>query len=326
MAQKITEIGIGSQVVRNDFDNLPIYKEMKRVTDDYGNVFVRIPKFYIKKTSTAGKLAVQISKTQIPGSYLPKCFWDFTKNKELPYVDVGAYLASSSGGKLASKAGVKPLVSTSIVGFRTLAQANGPGYQQMDIHVVDMLQCLFYVEFATLNSQSIHPGLTGGEESGTTGTTDGVAASSGAMGIGNTHQFKYRGIEDLWGNVYQWVDGVNILDQQAWVCENAANYASDIFASPYVKLSYKNATNNGYVRTMGFDANRPYAQFPTVTTGASATTYYADNYYQEVGQRAALFGGFWSAGSYAGLSFWHLRDSSGLVSSRVGGRLVRKSL
>lgn len=328
MAQKITEIGIGSQVVRNDFDNLPIYKEMKRVTDDYGNVFVRIPKFYIKKTSTAGKLAVQISKTQIPGSYLPKCFWDFSKNKELPYIDVGAYLASlsASGNRLESKAGVKPLVSATIGNFRNYAKNNGAGYQQMDIHVIDMLQCLFYVEFATLDSQSIHPGLTGGTESGTTGATDSVVASSGAMGIGNTHQFKYRGIEDLWGNVYQWVDGVNILDQQAWVCENAANYASDIFASPYVKLSYKNATANGYVRTMGFDANRPYAQFPTVTTGASSTTYYADNYYQEAGQRVARFGGNWTDSAIAGISFWYLTYASSYTLPHVGGRLLRKPL
>ena len=326
MAQKITEIGIGSQVVRNDFDNLPIYKEMKRVTDDFGNVFVRIPKFYIKKTSTAGKLAVQISKSQIQGSYLPKCFWDFTKNKELPYVDVGAYLASSSGGKLASKAGVKPLVTTSIGGFRTLAQANGSGYQQMDIHVVDMLQCLFYVEFATLNSQSIHPGLTGGPESGTTGTTDAVAASSGAMGTGATHQFMYRGIEDLWGNVYQWVDGVNFNDRQAWVCENADNYASDIFASPYQKLSYVNADSDGYVKEIGFDPNRPYAEFPVVTSGANSTTYYSDNYYQAAGQRVARFGGHFPAGASAGVSLWDLSHASTMTASSSGGRLVRKAL
>lgn len=329
MAQKITEIGIGSQVVRNDFDNLPIYKEMKRVTDDYGNVFVRIPKFYIKKTSTAGKLAIQISKTQIQGSYLPKCFWDFSKNKELPHVDVGAYLASLSvdGTKLASKAGVKPLASRSIAQFRTLAMANGVGYQQMDIHVVDMLQCLFYVEFATLDSQSIHPGYTyGNTESALTGGTDGVAASSGAMGIEATYQFLYRGIEDLWGNLYQWVDGVNIIDNKAYVCENAANYASDIFAPPYYILSYRNSTANGYTRTMGFDANRPYAQFPNVTAGASATTYYADNYYQDVGQRVALFGGSLSNGTNAGVAFWHMAYASSYVNVAIGGRLVRKPL
>ena len=325
MAQKVTEIGIGKAIVRNDFDNLPIFKEMKRVTDDLGNVFVRVPKFYIKKTSTAGKLAVQVSKSEIAGSYLPKCFWDFGKSKELPYVDVGAYVASLDGNKLASKSGVKPLVSTNISNFRTYAKNNGKGYQQLDIHTVDMLQSLFYVEFATLNSQAIHPGYTGAEAAATTGGTDDVVASSGAMGTSSTNQFMYRGIEDLWGNVWQFVDGVNINDHQAWVCEDADKYASDVFASPYVKLNYKNADGNGYVKEMGFDPNRPYAQFPKAVGGGS-TTYYSDYYYQAAGQRIARFGGRWSSGAFAGVSYWDLSHASSYSTTSLGGRLLRKPL
>ena len=324
MSQKVTEIGIGNQIVRNDFDNLPIFKEMKRVTDDYGNVFIRIPKFYIRKTSTAGKLSIQVSKAEIQGSYLPKCFWDFEKNKELPYVDVGAYVASLTGDKLESKPGKKPLVSRNISQFRAYAQNNGAGYQQLDIHTVDMLQVLFYVEFATLNGQSIHPGYTGATSAATTGGTDGVVASSGAMGTSNTNQFMYRGIEDLWGNVWQWVDGVNIIDNQAWVCEDAGQYESDVFASPYQKLSYTNANTNGYVREMGFDPNRPYAQFP-IHLGGGATTYYSDYYYQNVGQRVARCGGAWSNGLVAGPSFWLLNASSANADANISGRLLRKA-
>lgn len=58
MAKLIANIGIGSQVVQNDFDAMPVYKDMERVTDSHGNVFVRIPKFYIKKESIAGKYSV----------------------------------------------------------------------------------------------------------------------------------------------------------------------------------------------------------------------------------------------------------------------------
>lgn len=325
MAQKVTEIGIGSEIVRNDFDNLPIFKEMKRVTDDYGNVFVRIPKFYIRKTSTAGKLSVQVSKMQITGSYLPKCFWDFRKDQELPYIDVGAYVASLNGDRLESKSGAQPLVSRNISQFRNYARNNGAGYQQLDIHAVDMLQSLFYVEFATLHSQSIHPGYTGASSAATTGGTDAVVASSGAMGTSSTNQFMYRGIEDLWGNVWQFVDGINIIDHQAWVCADAEQYQSDIFASPYEKLSYKNSNSNGYVKEMGFDPERPYAQFP-ITVGGSTSTYYADYYYQNSGQRIARFGGTWSSGAIAGVSYWALRNASSYSASRVGGRLLRKPL
>ena len=47
------------------------------------------------------------------------------------------------------------------------ALANGAGYQQLDIHVVDVLQVLFLIEFATLNSQSIMAGYTAGEYNAT---------------------------------------------------------------------------------------------------------------------------------------------------------------
>ena len=327
MTQRTVNIGIGNQVVQNDFDAMPIYKEMKEVTDDYGNKFIRIPKFYIHKENTAGKLAIRISKEPIAGGYLPHCFYDHVANKELPYVDVGKYLASLStdGKRLESKTGVAPLVARNIVDFRELAEANGDGYQQMDIHVIDVLQTLFYAEFATLHSQSIHSGYTGGTEAKPTGGTDSVVASSGAMGADNTHQFKYRGVEDLWGNVYQFADGVNINDHQAWVCNDARDYASDVFADPYEKLGYVNSNTNSWVSEMGYDPKHPYAQFP-IKGGGGTTTYYADHYYQGVGQRVAYFGGHWSAGSYAGLSFWALTRSSGTADAGIGARLLRKPL
>ena len=327
MAQRTVNIGIGNQVVQNDFDAMPIYKEMKEVTDDYGNKFIRIPKFYIHKESTAGKLAIRISKEPIAGGYLPHCFYDHVANKELPHIDVGKYLASlsSDGKRLESKSGVTPLNTRNITDFRNLAKANGSGYQQLDIHVIDVLQCLFYVEFATLNSQSIHPGYTGGTEAKLTGGTNSVVAASGAVGADNTHQFMYRGIEDLWGNVYQFVDGVNINDNQTWVCKDARDYASNVFASPYEKLGYVNLDTNSWVTEMGYDPNHPYAQLPT-KGGGGTTTYYADHYYQESGQRIARFGGAWSNGSPAGLSFWNLNNSSSTAASAIGGRLLRKPL
>lgn len=325
--QLIANIGIGNQVVRNDFDNLPIYREMQKEIDVYGNLFIRIPKFYIKKESIAGKYLIKISKEKMNGYYLPYVFYDFEKGIELDYFLYGAYEASLSadGQRLESKPGAAPLVNRNIVQFRTLAQANGKGYQINDIHAIDVLQALFYVEFGTLYSQSIHPGRTNSDSAEVTGVTDSVVASSGAMGLSAYYPFKYRGIENPWGNVYEWIDGVNILDRQAWVARDAENYVSNVFAKPYEQLSYMNCKENGYVREMGFDTKHPYAEFPTVI-GGNATTFYSDYYYQTEGQRVALFGGSWTLGSAAGLSCWALNASSATSHSSLGGRLLKKPL
>lgn len=326
MVELIANIGIGSEVAQNDFDSMPIFREMQEETDSYGNVFIRIPKCYVRKDVDTTKYDAMVSKEKLPGFYLPALFWDFENEKELPYVWIGKYKAtlSDDGLRLESKPGKKPLVSKNIVQFRGLAKANGKGYQINDIHAIDLIQTLFRIEFRTMHSQAVHPGFTSGNtESATTGGTDELVASSGAMGTSGSHQFNYRGIEDPWGNAYEFIDGVNINDFQTWVCRDAEKYTSNVFASPYEKLGYVNLGENSWVKAMGYDDNLPFAEFPTEGGGGTAT-YYADHYYQAVGQRVALFGGAWSAGSNAGLSLWALNNGSSNAASSIGARLLKK--
>ena len=73
-----------------------------------------------------------------------------------------------------------------------------------------------------------------------------IMATSGSI-IANDGKYPchYRGIESPYGDVWQWVDGVNIDEHQAWVAQNADDYASNVFAH-LCKLGYTNRAN-GYV-------------------------------------------------------------------------------
>ena len=383
------------------------------VTDSYGNAFIRIPKIYLRKIDTPTSLIWYASRMPFEGCYLPKCFWDFENSCELDYVLVGKYKASLSadGLRLESKPDVFPLCGRNIVQFRTLAQANNTGglkgYQQLDIHVIDLLQTLFVIQNATLNSQSKAAGYTIGQYTAThlavvaesavnriivpnatanlyeVGQSIGIGTSQGGqqvaadrlvtavevydasnksvvfdgapvnIAVGNMlyntaykngfsaalaskfaskisatsgkHPFVWQGIESLWGDIWQFVDGVNINNQQAWVCENADQYTSNVFAEPYKQLSYVNGSAEGYSTAMGFDADRPYASFP-VSAGGSLSKFYSDYYYLFEGQRVARFGGNWAYGSGAGLFYWGLYDASSAAAVVVGGRLLRKPL
>ena len=404
----VAAAGVDNQVVVNDFDQAEIYKGIVEFTDPLGNVFICIPKFYIEKTDGVGVKTWRISRRRFGNAYLPWCFWDFTNSRELDYIYVGKYLASlSADNKLESKPGVYPLINKNIVQVRGYAQANGAGYQQLDIHVVDILQTLFYIEFATLHTQSVMAGYTTGQYTAThlaiisematnrvvlanafanlyaagqaisVGTSQGgnqvfygrtitsidvydasnkalvfdgapvnitagnlvyntgwlndfsgwITASSGSLVSNSSGKYpcKYRGIENPWGNVWQFVDGVNVNEYQAWVCASAADYASNLFAAPYLQLSYVDANANGYPTAMGYDAANPFASLPTAVGGGS-TTYYADYYYQATGQRIALLGGYWYAGSSAGLSCWSLNNASSSATLGVGARLLKKAL
>ena len=405
----IVNLGVDNEVKFNEMDYSSLFSDWEEVTDSYGNVFIRAPRKYFKKANNADWELSVASAKPIKGGYLPWCYWDFVKNRELPYVDIGKHIGSLSDDttRLESKPDKYPLINKNIVQMRTLAQANGAGYQQLDIHTVDFLQTLFTIEQATLDSQSKLFGYTNGRHTATDlavitesdtnrvvlsnataalyevgqsisiGTTQGgnqifygrtiteitvydasnkalvfdgdpvtitagnmvyntgyktgfsanIASSVGSVKSNSSgkHPFVWHGIESLYGDVWQFVDGLNINDNQSWVCRDADDYASNLFASPYEKLSYINATNNNYVLTRGFDRVHPYAQLPT-TVGAVGDSQYKDYHYQATGQGIASVGGHWYNGSNAGLFAWLLSDSSAAAFVGVGGRLLKKAL
>jgi hypothetical protein len=154
-----------------------------------------------------------------------------------------------------------------------------------------------------------------------------IASSSGSI-VDNTsgkYPCVWRGIENPFGNIWQFVDGVNITDNQAWICKDADKYASNLFTDPYEQLSYINSNVNGYAKEFGFDHRNPFAEF-TTSVGGDASTYYSDNYFQNEGQRIACFGGYWSLGNPAGLSHWYLENASSYTTVALGGRLVKKAI
>ena len=320
---------VNTSTITSDFDTAEIYNEITDYTDIDGNIYVKIPRFYIKKTKSDGNIwTYQISKEKQDSSYyLPESFRNHTNGEILDYVYIGKYDASLNGTKLESKSGKAPLVSQNINTFRTYARNNGASYQLIDIHAIDLLQTLFYVEFATLDSQSIMRGYVDGNTSAlASGTTDSVTSKSGSPTSNTTGQYamKYRGIENLWGNIFQFVDGINIKDNQAYISKNPSNYASDVFDGDYVSLSYVNSNTNNYVIEMGYDSAHPYANFP-ITVGTYANSIYKDYYYQALGNRIALVGGAWDYGSFAGLSRWFNSYGSTNASSNVGSRLLKKA-
>jgi hypothetical protein len=141
-------------------------------------------------------------------------------------------------------------------------------------------------------------------------------------GVSGRTSNKYRGMEDTFGNVYEWVDGVLINDLVAQVCRKPSLYSSSLTAE-YQPAGYTNWSANGYPLEMGWDKNFPEARFP-VSIGAGTTTGYCDYYYQNTGLRGACFGGFANAGAYAGLFCWPLAYAPTYTGWLIGGRLLFK--
>ena len=313
-------VTVGTSEITSDFDNCYPWSNIEEVTDEAGNVFVKIPKFYSKITKNSdGTYKHQLSGTKHDG------FDTLFKvgAKEIDYVMVGKYEGSGSSSRVYSKSGQTPLVSITMDNFRNGCKANGAGYQQYDFMIDLILKELWLVEMATTNSQAKMYGYTNNNSSAiSTGATDTVATPTGSP-ISNTdgkHACKYRGIENPWGNIYKWCDGISFSGSSVYVCTEPTAYSAGKTSGLYQYYGTR-ASSNGFVKTVAPLAEGSLIQYVTAV-GADESSYYCDNSWQ--GGTVLLCGGGWNNGADAGLWCWYGDGSASYSTSSIGGRLCYK--
>lgn len=157
------------------------------------------------------------------------------------------------------------------------------------------------------------------------GGCDSLGMKSGCLANDSQHAVIYRGIENIFGNVFNWIDGLNIQNYQAYICRNPKEYISDKFEVPYIKLGYVNCNEKDmYIKKLGFDEKNPDIALPIeIGGGAGSSSGMCDFYYSSEGNRVALVGGNFLNGSVAGLWFWYCSHSSVTSDLNCGARLLK---
>lgn len=270
-----------------------------------GDIMIRFPKiwWYMKRVGTVQ--FVTFATGQATPEY--KCLAHTKNGVEKDYSYIGAYLGFEESGKLRSIAGKTPTATKTIGQFRTLAQANGNGYQQMSYYQVLMMQVLYLVRYKNRDSQTaIGRGYVDGNASS---TTTGGADKKG-MVFGETsgkQQMKLFGVEDFWGNLLQFVDGMfNDASRNILIGDN--NY-NDTGAG-YANYGQGSTTNlGGYIDDIQGGTETGFI-IKGIT--GSETTHYADYGSLHSGSLPA-FGGHWAHAGSAGafhLQVYHSASSS----------------
>lgn len=316
---------VGESEIKSDFDRCYPWSDMHEVTDDYGNVFIRIPKFYAKRTKNAnGTYKIQISGVRYSG--FTTLFVDGRGN-EIDYIDVGKYEGSGSLERVYSKSGQNVLVNITQDNFRLGCKVYGAGYQMYDFLIDLIIKDLFTIEFATTNSQSIMYGYCNDNSAAiATGRCDSVKTPSGSE-ISNTdgkHAMTYRGIENLWGNTWTFVDGVSFDVEKMYVCKDPEYYSTGKCDSPYIYVADR-PTAGGWTKTITPMDKDPLLMYTTEVGGSNGTYYCDQTHYAEAGVRLVVGGG-WSDGADAGLWYWSGGGAASSLVSTLGGRLCRKPL
>lgn len=145
------------------------------------------------------------------------------------------------------------------------------------------------------------------------------------------HVPSYRGIENPFGHVWSWTDGILVQAQSnadgakslfyRAADDNPANFNSSNYDG-YVQRG-ELPRSNGYVKEIlcgEYGDNMPQA------IGGSSTTYFADNFYTNVpasgvALRGVYFGGLAANGAYAGLAFAATHNAPSHASTYLGSRL-----
>ena len=155
-----------------------------------------------------------------------------------------------------------------------------------------------------------------------TGATDTVATPTGSP-ISNTdgkHACKYRGIENPWGNIYKWCDGISFNGSSVYVCTEPTAYSAGKTTGLYEYYGTR-ASSDGFVKTVAPLAEGSLIQYVTAV-GADESSYYCDKSFQ--GGTVLGCGGYWTSGAGAGVWCGEGYVSASNLRNNFGGRLCYK--
>ena len=231
---------------------------------------------------------------------------------------VGRY---NTGSGHVSRTGMSPLVSITRASARSGAKSKGSGWYEYDYASWCAIGLLYIVEYADWDTQSkIGKGYSSGSSAISSGGTDGMTYHTGrGYGTDGKTAVQYRHIENPWGNVFDWVDGVNFNGSTVYVCTDPAKYADDT-SDGYTNAGTR-ASSSGYISALGASTTAPWAIYPS-SAGGSETTYIPDYSWTSSGWLVLYVGGGWDHGSYAGLFCFGGDYSSSYSSSNIGARLL----
>lgn len=270
-------------------------------------VMVYVPAFYVAFKTSGTKKYFYISEKEKVG---------FAKHPGSGKY-IGRYVVTSNAPSCSTNAA--PWVNITRSSVRSMTGNQGPKWHLYDFATYCAIIWLYLIEFANWDCQAkIGRGYVDNNSSSIkTGGTDSMTYHTGrASGTDGKTAVQYRWIENLWGNVYQWVDGFNANGTTAYYCTDPSMYADDT-TTGYTQIGTLPAS--GWIKDLTVTDN---GLLIPKTVGGSETTFIPDYAYSSSGWHVLYVGGDWGNGSTAGLLCFYAVDSSSVSSSSISARLL----
>ena len=262
------------------------------------------------------------------------CLWDKSANT---YLLNDEQVADFAADMLSSIGNAKPVSgltqNLTRANARALAHNRGTGWEIQTAASASASQMLMLVEYASFNMQEkIGVGVTSKVDDGATsmteitGATTNLGNASGAvMNANNFNVVTYRGEENLWGNIWTFVDGMNINAKgihKLYVADHA--FADSVLDGAYKDTGITLAKANGYVSAFGYNEAFDWLFVTSEVLGNSSLPV-GDYFWQNHTYNAvmiALLGAHWNYGAAAGAFCWAVYYAPSYRDRYVGARPV----
>lgn len=240
--------------------------------------------------------------------------------------------------RLHSYGGVKPISGLdkdlTIENAETLARNRGDGWHILNMAALSVTQMLAMVELGTMNGQTaLEAGITEltdvtsancASQTGSTaylGNATGAATSTLNIINGNEVNYSlagqraitYRGVENPWGNIWQFIGGINIYGNGSmrggvpYICKNF-NYAPSEITEDYESVGFSLPSTYGWISAMAYGSDKyDWIFMPAEAANGNSSVPVGDNLWTQAnlnGTHIVLFGGPHSHGERNGFFYY----------------------
>lgn len=290
-----------------------------------GDVMIAFPRRGLTITTSGTKITISMTDDPDNADFEYNAHTRGSTAKDVFYL--GAYKGYVASSKLRSLSGKTPTASLTIGTFRTQAQANGTGYEQSGFYQLIFRQCMYILKYKNLNSQetvgygyvlSSHTAAiaTGGTETWGMDCKL-IKATNPSYMTDQNHHVKCFGLEDFWGNIWEWIDGL-VSDSSRNVL--TANSGFNDSGSGYTNNGNGGVSAN-IVNYMSKPQGSTKAGFVAKEVNGSETTYFCDFAYLYA-SCVARFGGDWNDAATAGAFPLRMSNTSSSSIADVAARLM----
>lgn len=288
------------------------------------DAMVYIPTWFFRMENDGTNITIGFSDTKIDGEW--KDYAGSVGTNRVGHFRVGCYAAYSLSSKLYSRGSVKPSTSISLGNLIPNAKARGTGYD-----IMTWYQWTYLAALATLlyKSTNLQAAMAQGYVSGTAIQTEspntyyndyGMAGSSSG-----TDQMSFFWIQNLWGNMPQFVGGAKTdSSRRLMTCTGYSSTMDSNFDKTSLTPSMSSFTTGIISKVTG---TTDTGFFPTATVGSTESdskTYFADDGYVGTSYFPYVGGGYsngYNCGPFSARFNVNATDNYSTIGSRLSYRL-----